>query len=226
MAKTIEDLFFGLAFATDAFIILQLLFIYKRTQKLNYLWILLAYTIINLLINSLVDFLDRGIVETVYACFTLIEYTLFAFFIRSITTNTFFRKLIVVLSVLFCLLLPVYYTNFKQRIVVDSVPIGCETILVLLFAFYYFYEQMNDIENHYIYNRFHFWIVTGIILYLAGSFFIYISANHIDKQIVYKYWFLTYIFYVIKNALFITGISIYNIQNKHKQQSNLYPSLN
>jgi hypothetical protein len=226
MAKTIENLFYWLAFATDALIIFWILLIYSQSKRLGSTWLLLIYTLVNLAINALVELFHPKSVYTIYTGFTLIEYLLFSLFIFSFTKNLFFRKLIIVLCILFSLALPTYYITTGQHFL-DSVPIGVETIFILLFSFYYFYEQMNDIENHYIYNRFHFWIVTGMIIYLSGSFFIYIFANHVDRELLFKYWFLTYIFYVLKNILFIAGITIYGSSlSKHKPLKELHPYLN
>lgn len=225
MAKTIENLFYWLAFATDAFLIFWILFIYSQSKRLGPTWLLLIYTIVNFTINASVEFLPPKSVYPIYAGFTLIEYLLFFLFIINFTKNLPFRKVAITLSSLFGLALLTYYITSGQHFL-DSVPIGLETILILLFSFYYFYEQMNDIENHYIYNRYHFWIVTGMIIYLSGSFFIYIFANHVDRAILYKYWFLTYIFYVIKNILFIIGVTIYGNQSKQKTFKNLKPYLN
>lgn len=225
MAKTIENLFYWLAFATDALLIFWILLTYSQSKRLGPTWLLLIYTIVNLSINASVEFLPPKSVYPIYASFTLIEYLLFSIFIISFTKNTLFRKVAIALSTLFSLALPIYYITTGQHFL-DSVPIGIETILIILFSFYYFYEQMNDIENHYIYNRYHFWIVTGMIIYLSGSFFIYIFANHVERVLLYKYWFLTYIFYVIKNILFIIGVTIYGNQSKQKTFKNLKPYLN
>lgn len=154
------------------------------------------------------------------------EYALFAGFIFSFIKNGAFKKVMIGASVLYSLFLPIYHTYFEQGGSIDSIPIGLETLLILLFSFYYFYEQMSDLENHYIYNRYHFWIIIGIILYLAGSFFIYIFANHVDKQTRNQFWFLTYFFYVVKNLFFLIGLMNYKKRAQGQPLKTLYPYLN
>ncbi len=109
---------------------------------------------------------------------------------------------------------------------IDSVPIGIETILILIYSFYYFYEQINDTSNLFIYITYQFWIVIGIMIYLAGSFFIYIFANHVDRQTLNQYWFLTNVFYVIKNILFVVAILIHVKQSKNPPPAKFRPYLN
>ena len=65
---------------------------------------------------------------------------------------------------------------------------------------------MNDTTNLFIYSKYQFWIILGMMIYLAGSFFIYIFANQLAPKDVAKYWFFTNIFYIIKNIFFSIAI--------------------
>ena len=226
MAKTIESLFIWLTFISDFILVLFFISLLIRNKSYNPAWLIAIYTLINLSINITFELFPSENVLFVYSCFTFLEYALFTGFIYSFIKNGLFKKITLFLSVLFTIFLPVYYTSFNQGESIDSIPIGIETLLVLLFCFYYFYEQMNDLDNHYIYNRYHFWITIGMMLYLAGSFFIYIFANHVDKQTQSQFWFLTYFFYVVKNSFFLIGFINYKKPSKAQSLKNLYPYLN
>jgi hypothetical protein len=113
-----------------------------------------------------------------------------------------------------------------SRPVLDSIPIGIETILIFVFAFFYFFEQMNDTTDLFIYNKPSFWAVLGILLYLSGSFFIYIFANQITIKELGKYWIITNIASILKNILFAIAIYIQANQSQKKSSKknyNLYP---
>jgi hypothetical protein len=226
MAETIESLFYWLTFISDLFVILFFILLLKRDKLLGSAWLILVYTFVNFAINLTFELFPSRNVLFVYSIFTFVEYALFTGFIFSFIKNKAFKKIMIAASGLFTLFLPIYYTTFDQGRSIDSVPIGVETLLILLFCFYYFYEQMNDLDNHYIYNRYHFWITIGIMLYLAGSFFIYIFANHVDKDTRSQFWFLTYFFYVVKNSFFIIGLNNYKKRAKNISIKNLYPYLN
>jgi hypothetical protein len=88
---------------------------------------------------------------------------------------------------------------------------------------------MKDTENLFIYSRFSFWIILGMMIYLAGSFFIYIFATqfYLDEKTLAKYWIFTNIFSILKNIFFTIAIFInaYS-QDKVKKKSvnyNFYP---
>ena len=127
-----------------------------------------------------------------------------------------------------CLLGYYYYTYFvlALRPKLDSFPIGIETILIFIFSFFYFFEQMNDTTNLFIYSKPSFWSVLGILLYLSGSFFIYIFANQISAKELSKYWTITNIASIVKNMLFVVAIFIQANQSIKKPPGNfkLYPS--
>ena len=122
-----------------------------------------------------------------------------------------------VVSALFFVFLIFFYTKGKLYRI-DSVPIGVECILILIFSSYFFYEQINNPNVLFIYNDYKFWIITGIMIYLSGSFFIYIFANQIPEKELNLYWSFTYIFLGIMNVLFSVGILLLGLQPKQKHQ--------
>lgn len=225
MAKTIEDLFYLLVFLSDIIILVLFFFFYKRLRKKTVFKIICTYCIIDFLTNFTIEFFPFNGVSILYSYFTLAEYLLFSFCIYSITASKKFRKFIIFCSVLFSLFL-IIYTHTSSVRSIDSIPIGIETIFILIYSFHYLYEEMNEINNTFIHQKFSFWIVCGIMIYLAGSFFIYVFANQIDRETLNNYWFLTNAFYVIKNILFALGILTYVKQTKNPRPEKLYPYLN
>ncbi|TMI80392.1 MAG: hypothetical protein E6H10_13775 [Bacteroidetes bacterium] len=108
---------------------------------------------------------------------------------------------------------------------IDSVPIGIETILILVYTFYLFYEQFQTMEAVYIYTNYWFWIIVGILFYLSSSFFFYILANN-NYKTASEYWFLTYIFETIKNILFVIGFVFFARKSDNdKKDSSTIPYL-
>lgn len=155
-----------------------------------------------------------------YAGYTFLEYAAFSYFIFLHIGNKKFKKIQLALSVLFFVFITVYSqaANFKR---IDSIPIGVEAILIITFACYYLYEEMKDSTTLFIYLKPTFWIVFGIILYLAGSFFIYIYAGTLSKIEGQKYWYITNIFSIIKNVFFSVAILLHAKSQKQTTGYNL-----
>ena len=154
-----------------------------------------------------------------YSTFTFIEYLLFASLLYLSISNKVFKKIIIAISILFFSFLIIYDTIAKVR-GIDSIPIGVEAILILVFSFYYLYEQLQDTNTLFIYSLYSFWIVLAMMLYLAGSFFIYIYASQLPPEQVAKYWIFTNIFSILKNILFTVAIILNANSNVKKSTSN------
>lgn len=225
MTETIENLFIYLVFLFDLLVLFLIFFFIKREKRNKNFLILSTYCSLDLIINTITEFPIKEQMYLIYSVFTLSEYILFATLLWFNIKKAGFKKIIIISSLVFTSFLIIYYLTVKPRSI-DSIPIGIETILILIFSFYYLLEQMNDMSDQFVYSRYHFWFVIGIMIYLAGSFFIYIFANQVDRDTLAKYWFLTNMFYTLKNILFAIGILTYVKQLKNPRPEKLYPYLN
>ena len=230
MAKTIEDLFYSIAFYSDIIILLLFLIFFKETRTSKGLWLIVIYCLYDILTNKALDYFSENnflkAYSIAYHSFTFIEYSIFSIFISLQIKNKLFRNIIAWSIPAFGLFLLLYHKVLVLHTKgVDSVPIGIETILILLYAFYYLYEQMNDLSGALIYDKYSFWVITGIMIYLAGSLFIYTFANY-DRTVMHQYWFLTNVFYIIKNILFAISIILFVKQLRNPRPKEYYPYIN
>jgi hypothetical protein len=97
---------------------------------------------------------------------------------------------------------------------IDSIPIGVETILIYSFIIYCFYEQFKQTQSDFIYKDPFFWFAFGIMIYLGGSFFFYILADHINEDKLVEYSRLTYIADIVKNALFLYALILLSTKGR------------
>jgi hypothetical protein len=222
MTKTIEDLFFYGVFAADLFVIFQIVLFVRPISFTKVLWLISVYCFLNSLSNIITTYYSPNSSFIILVLFTTIEYIIFALIFSLIIENKLFKKIILVLSILF-LVFTIINIPFGRNKSFDSLSIGIETIFIMIYAFYYLYEQMNNLTDSFIYNRYHFWVAIGILIYLGGSFFIYIFADKVDSHILDDYWFLTYVFYIIKNIFFAIGISnLISVKKKENKKINSY----
>lgn len=212
MAKnqnTIESLFNYLAFYSDLLPVLFFLFFWKKSKSNKGLWIIFAYIGYDYLTNTGIVYLPsiRPVRVFLYSAFTFVEYFLFAWFLYTVIKSKIFKKIIVSVSIAFIAFLIFYYLFAKAKSI-DSIPIGIETILILIFSFYYLYEQIQDTETLFIYTKYPFWIIIGMLIYLSGSFFIYIYASYLPTKEIAKYWIFTNVFAILKNIFFAIAIIV------------------
>jgi hypothetical protein len=210
--KTIENLFNYLASYSAFLPVIFFLLFRKKCRKERVLWIILIYSIYNYLTDIGLLYLNHNPSRIfLYSSFTFFEYSLFASIFYLVIKKNSFKKFIIAASILFSIFIISYNLYVKIKFL-DSIPIGVEAILILIFSFYYLYEQMQDAENLFVYSRYLFWIVLGMMLYLAGSFFIYIYTSQLPPSQIAHYWIFTNIFSILKNVFFSLGIIVYKSQ--------------
>jgi hypothetical protein len=226
MTKTIENLFILIATIVPILPIVLFFILLRKKQNEKIIHLLIIYCFIELVTNSIAYLATSfNLIKVTYSIFTVAEYLLFAAFFYVTLNSRKFKQLIFWVSIGFVVFAVAYSTFVKYKIL-DSIPIGVETLLILSYSFYYLYEEMDSPSQILIYNRFTFWIVAGILIYLAGSFFIYIFAAQVDKETRNQYWIFSNVFTTLKYILF--SLSLY-VKYKHSNQLNqkrVYPYLN
>lgn len=197
---------------------------FKFCRNEKGLWVILLYTILNSLVSLIYNYYFNTLSTTInvrkafYSFLTLFEYFAFTYFFFLNIRNSSIRKFTIVVSSCFLLFIIIYYFSAKFHRI-DSVSIGVETILILIFSGYFLYEQLNNPDNLFIYNDYRFWIVLAFMIYLSGSLFIYLFANQISQADLPQYWMFTDIFYTLKNIFFSIGILVFALQPKQKHHT-------
>lgn len=202
-----SELFANIGRITDLLpIILFIFLLLKKQKKINKgLWVIFIYCIL-VALNDIYLFKVVPDVHSniLFSTFTLMEYLAFSLFLGYNTENRILKKLLTVVFILFSVFICLYFLIVPFDFI-DSVPIGVETIMVIGFSVYFLYEMVNK-TNTLLYNTTQFWVITGFLIYLAGSFFIYLYANQVDLNELKQFFFVTFIFTSIKNIFISIGI--------------------
>jgi len=199
----------------------------KNNKKDRFPFLLALYGIIFFTLLVVYKFLEKEEKKIFQPTYTYIEYVFFSFFIWHNLTTKVFKQLIIVCSLLF-LAFQVYYYFESTLIRLDSVPIAIETILLFVYIIFFFYEFSKKERSFYIYNHYCFWISIGVLIYLGGSFFFYLSINALNQKEVDTFGMLTYLAEIIKNILFTYTLFVFvkNLKSsKNKDQKANLPFL-
>ena len=77
------------------------------------------------------------------------------------------------------------------------------SLLIIVYSFFYFFEQINSASTTIVYESYQFWIVIGCLIYLAGTLFVFLyTADIKDKAYNNSLWVINLIFEIIKYACF------------------------
>lgn len=166
------------------------------------------------------DYFSEHYAKIYVTIYTSLEYLFFTFIIWNFIINNNMKRIILVLSGLFLLFQTYYFFTSKINLL-DSIPIGIETILILFYIVFCFYEQFKITTSEFAYKKYWFWVTIGILAYLSCSFFFNIMANSVQYKLLQPYWFVTYVFEIIKNLLFLVAIYLIskNKNNNHKHSN-------
>ena len=195
---------------TYSYLILPLCFIFIKAKFKDKIIVLLAlYGILFFALLFTYRIFESNSQNNYFqGAYTLLEYLFFSYIFWVNTHSKTFKKLIIIVSLLFSLYQFFYITSVKFE-KLDSISIGIETILVFIYIFYFFYEFSKNTKDIFIYNHYGFWLAVGIMIYLGGSFFFYILINSLDENEIDKFGIMTYVAEIIKNLLFVFSIYMY-----------------
>lgn len=189
--------------------ILAFLLFFKKVRG-RHLWVIFFYCLYSLTNDFFLLYRNaRGLnIQTQLYIFTVIEYAVFAFFLRSVLEHKTLRKVLVLLStpfVVFC-----FYQIYAQTInVFDSLQTSIGAIVLIAFCIAYLFEQVNKPQLSFIYSKPQFWMVVAILIFLAGTFFLFVFTAALPQAESDKYWVINHISNVLKNILFLIAILIY-----------------
>jgi hypothetical protein len=182
---------------------------FNKTKAKTVLLIICFYCVTFFFLNKF--FLQLQSVNTSLYNFiyTLLEYGTFASLLLINIQDKKIKIFGFAISVLFTVFLFVFTFVIRYK-KFDSIPIAAETLVLLVLAFYFFYEQFKDPSALYIYTHYCFWLAIGILIYLCGSLFIYVYGDQMTSKEINQFWFFTYIVEIIKNILFSIAVIIYS----------------
>ena len=210
--QVIEKLFYYIN--AYFYLVLPLTYLIFKAKKGDSL-ILALYGIFCFIFLNVYYFLPDNLIDPYFFSYTFIEYSFFTWLIFSNIKSQIIKKVIILASILFLLFQVFSYYRFRG-LRLDTVSIGIETILLFIYVIILFYEYFKSSKTTYIYNNHFFWIALGVLLYLGGTFFFNILANHISREQIIQYLKLTYVLEMIKTTLFAVAIGIFSHHYKDK----------
>ena len=150
----------------------------------------------------------REAAYSVQNAFTIIEYSLFSLLLFLEIQNKTAKRIILLFTGLFYFIAIYNYSKSSPHF--DSINVTIESILVISYSIYFFFEQINIPRVTFIYSLPQFWIVSGILIYLASTFFLFMQADALSQAEKEGFWIIAILGQIIKNILFVIAFLINN----------------
>lgn len=210
--------------------VLLFLVFFKKSKGII-LWVIFLYSIYAFANDSVLIYIQNSLAKNprqpeilfygrfLLYSFTIIEYLFFTVFLYIIIENRFIKKIIIALSLAFTVFC-VYHLFSDATKKFDSIQASIEGILIIVFCILYLYEQMIKPQVLFIYTSYKFWIVFGIMIYMAGNLFLFAYAVDLPNAMRKQYWIINYVSNIIKNIFFALAIFIQAKQLSEKPKVN------
>jgi hypothetical protein len=213
-----------IAYYSDLVPVSAFLILISKHKELQ-IWVIFLYSITSFIVNSLLlnSSSDKGYL--ILSVFTGIEYTFFALILYLILIGKIIKKVFIAISALFILFI-LFTILFHSKYKFDSVQTSIEAILLIGFCIIFLFEQINQPQISFIYSSYTFWIVVGILIYLAITFFLYVFAASLPFEVAKEYWIINNLASILKNIMFTIAIIIYVKPPKMQNHGDFRPFLN
>jgi hypothetical protein len=216
--QVIEKLFLQILEYSFLVPVLICILIFNKTKFKDVLFVIFIYCFSIFLLNVYWAYLHIRFNRYYNFIYTFIEYSAFTYLLFINIKSKKIKSSIILVSFLFIVFL-LFFNLYNEDKRIDSIAIGAETLILLIISIYFFYEQFKNPFSIYLYNYYCFWFTAGILIYLCGSFFFNIYAEHMTTHEKEQTWFFTYIFEIIKNILFSIALIFYFRQSSVKKLS-------
>lgn len=163
----------------------------------------ILYCIINEALGYYLYHTNFGILLVVYAFYTVAEFSFFCFFYYYLLPHGLMKKAVFPIWSIFFVFACIDFFLINQMNAFDSFTSGIESILIILFCIYYLVVQLKGTNNLFVYSTTNFWIIITFLIYLSGTFFLYLMAESMiqDKSFLIQYAVINSAFNIIKNIL-------------------------
>ena len=179
--------------------------LFKRNSNektLRVIFFYIVYCIINEALGYYFHQIHRN-TFILFDIFTVVEFSLFALFYYYALSEGFMKKAIFPIWLCFLIFASIHLFLVNNLNTFDSITSGVETILIILLCIYYLVVQIKGSNNLLVYSTTNFWTIITFLIYLCGTFFLYIMAENMidDRNFQRHYLIINSAFNVLKNIL-------------------------
>lgn len=194
--------------------------LFKKKTKEKSLWVIFYYIVYCILNESIGYYLHQIHFDNFFiysfSLFTVVEFSFFCLFFFSVLPNDKIKKFVFPLWLCFTIfsLIDFFFINKMEGF--DSFTSGLQTIIIIALCIYYLFVQIRGNTTLSVYSNSNFWIIITFLIYLSGTFFLYIMTENMinDRAFRTLYTYINSIFNILKNVLLAIAMMMKSDQPK------------
>lgn len=183
---------------------------FLKRNKREGLWIVFlccVFSILAEIAGSIIIRVYEKYMFYVWASYTIVEYSLFAFFFYTTFKNKKTKYIPIIGTLIFYGIVSITFYQ-KSTKSFDSLSASMEAILMIIYCIVFLYSQITSAEVVYVYNTKRFWIVIAIFLYFSSTLFLFLFAADFANPQSSSYWIINNSFEILKNVLFCISFAM------------------
>jgi hypothetical protein len=180
--------------------------LFKRNNNEKTLRVIFFYILYCIINEALSYYFHRVHFENIFILFdsfTVVEFSLFCLFYYYALSPGLMKKAILPIWLCFLIFASIHLFLVNDINSFDSITSGVETILIILMCIYFLVVQIKGSNDLLVYSTTNFWIIITFLIYLCGTFFLYIMAENMikDRAFQIQYVIINSAFNILKNIL-------------------------
>ncbi len=191
-------------------------FVFRKKNNSRALRVIFIYTLYCIINDGLSYYLFVVLESKNYAGYILynivpvVEFGFISYVIAfAINKKRFTQILIVTFLAFFCL--AIWISFFSASIYsITSLLDGIKGVFTISFCIYFFYDQLRKPDSILLYTTQLFWIIIAFLIYVAGTFFLYLLAENEIENPAFRnnYVIINSAFIIIKNILLCVAMTM------------------
>jgi hypothetical protein len=188
-----------LIFAYTAYFaeILPIIFylVFLKRNKGEGLWVIFLYSILSLL-TEVIFGITHG-QQIVFSIFTVLQFTLFSFFVYSSLNGKWVKFIPIIGALIFYGFAIANFTNKSF----DSISSSLSSVLIIPYCILLLYEKIKGSGTELVYYNKQFWVIIAFFIYSSATLFLYIYFSTLSDQQRASIWIINNFFEILKNIL-------------------------
>lgn len=179
----------------------------KKFKKTKWVSFLLAYSFIYILLMFIGSLHIRNIL--LYISCSAFAFLFFTLLFQQFLQQKFFFTFSNVLLILIFIFFIVNAIWWEGISTFNSNSSGIANLVLVSYCLYYFKLLLENRKILFIEKQPDFWIVSGIFIYSAGNFFLFITYNALTKsspEFAFYSWRINDVIILVMNLFFAKGI--------------------
>ncbi len=194
----------------------------SREKGLRVIFYYILYCVLNEGLSVYLQTTHSSKIYILFSFYTVAEFSFFCLFYYYIISSKKVKKIIIPIWASFALFSITDFFFVNRMDDFDSIAVAIASIIIILLCAYYLFMQIKGSISLQIYSTSNFWIIITFLIYLSGTFFLYLmtEAMKTNDSFQKQYIYINSSFNILKNVLLSIAMLMKPAEAKPEKKRN------